>query len=841
MTNIAFLNDSSLQLVHHLFDLVDEGVLWVDASGSILQANARSADLLGYKAEDLQHLTIFQIDPHYSLLKWKTFWKQSQDKNQVEQETALMTASGLLLPVQSRFQLISSGGNSYGVIVFKTLLAQRRYRDLLDLTAEQSNLGTWELDLISDQFYLCSTFRKLTNLTQEIPDPVDKNQLRKLVGKRLKKSDMETLVKNIRKALKDNSSFEQDLHYEFVPSEIRRYAITAQVYGNELNPLKLYGTIRDTSVLSTDNELRYLQQFSLDHNQDMIVWTRPSGDIQFVNLRTCQLLGFTKQELFATPVGRLVPNISEEERLRIWERLRHQKTILLPIQVKRKDGTQFWVDAQMNYMQLQGEEFNCSFLRDITERQRSQRQLQLGRLALNHFRDWVIWLDEEGHITQTNRRAAMALEAMQKELIGLPITTVFPDVQLPAPKLLLQPRDSDELVTREVVFTPPNGQEQQLLLTFTGAEIGDQYFYCLTCSDITEIRRRERELQAAQEREMDLKRQLQEENELLREEIDTNFNQNFIVTVDPAYKPVLEQVSQVAETDATVLITGETGTGKELLARYIHTFSDRAEKTLISVNCAALPESLIESELFGHEKGAFTGAYAQKKGRFELAHQGTIFLDEIGEVPLDVQAKLLRVLQEGEFQRVGGTKDIKVDVRIITATNRDLEEMIANGRFREDLFYRLNVFPIRNLALRERRDDIPVLIKHFTKIYATKMGREITHIPQTDLEEIKQYDFPGNVRELINVVERAVILTKSDTLNLHQSFLSLRRNTSGDKLNGGIFRSFEDMQRDYIIEALKRTKGRVTGPKGAAALLKINGRTLMSKMRKLEIDRSKYE
>ena len=285
------------------------------------------------------------------------------------------------------------------------------------------------------------------------------------------------------------------------------------------------------------------------------------------------------------------------------------------------------------------------------------------------------------------------------------------------------------------------------------------------------------------------------------------------------------------------MITGETGTGKELLARAIYSLSDRESGPFVKVNCAALPPGLIESELFGHEKGAFTGAFQQRKGRFEIANKGTIFLDEIGEMPLPLQPKLLRVLQEGEFERVGGTKAIKVDVRVIAATNRELEKMVEKGEFREDLFYRLNVFPIYNIPLRNRPEDIPVLIRHFVKKHCKQIGKTIGKIAQADIDLLMQYDFPGNVRELENLIERAVILTKGNKLNIRDSFVPSPKNNK--PLNKD-FRSFEDMQRQHIVKALEQTKWRITGPKGAARLLGLKDRTLMSKMRKLGINREDY-
>lgn len=356
--------------------------------------------------------------------------------------------------------------------------------------------------------------------------------------------------------------------------------------------------------------------------------------------------------------------------------------------------------------------------------------------------------------------------------------------------------------------------------------------------DIAGQEQRAKELEEAKQAVEELSKRLQEENLTLREELSQSYNFNNIITRSEKYKKVLSQVGQVADTDATVLITGETGTGKELLARAIYQLSNREQAPLIKVNCAALPRSLIESELFGHEKGAFTGAAQQRKGRFEVAHRGTIFLDEIGEMPLSLQPKLLRVLQDGEFERVGGNKTLKVDVRVIAATNRNLQEMVERGEFREDLYYRLNVFPIYNIPLRERPEDIPVLVRHFVKKYCQQSGKTIGKIAQADINLLLRYDFPGNVRELENLIERAVILTRGNKLNVKDSFAPAQRK---NKLNNDSLLSFEDMQREHIIKALERTKWRVTGPRGAARLLGLKDRTLMSKMRRLSIRREDFD
>jgi formate hydrogenlyase transcriptional activator len=329
-----------------------------------------------------------------------------------------------------------------------------------------------------------------------------------------------------------------------------------------------------------------------------------------------------------------------------------------------------------------------------------------------------------------------------------------------------------------------------------------------------------------------LKNQLAQEKALLEEEVRTHDFEE-MVAVSGALREVLKKVEIVAPTDSTVLICGESGTGKELIARALHNLSPRRQHSLIKLNCAAIPTGLLESELFGHEKGAFTGAICQRIGRFELAHQGTLFLDEVGEIPLELQPKLLRVLQEQEFERLGGTKTHKVDVRLVAATNRDLAQMVAEGRFRSDLYYRLNVFPIVLPPLRERSDAIPSLVRHFTQQFARRMGKRIVTIPAATMEALFQYPWPGNVRELQNVIERAVILSPGATLQVPLADLK----PVGQQAPAVAPVRLSDAEREHILDALRETDWVLGGPKGAATRLGMKRSTLQHKMRKLDIAR----
>jgi formate hydrogenlyase transcriptional activator len=325
--------------------------------------------------------------------------------------------------------------------------------------------------------------------------------------------------------------------------------------------------------------------------------------------------------------------------------------------------------------------------------------------------------------------------------------------------------------------------------------------------------------------------ELEDERLYIESEIASEFTFADIVGKSAALRQVLERVAIVAPTGSTVLLHGETGTGKELVARAIHNLSPRRERSFVRLNCAAIPSGLVESELFGHEKGAFTGALMQKQGRFEIADRGTLFLDEIGDISLELQPKLLRALQEREFERLGSTKTIRVDVRLIAATHRNLQDMMRKNQFREDLFYRLNVFPIEISPLRERRDDIPLLAHYFILRHSRQMQKRIKFVPKQAMEALVNADWPGNIRELENFIERCVIFTQGDELNVPRA--ELRHSAASAT-------SFEDAERQVIIHALRAASGRIAGQGGAAERLGLKRTTLQNKMYKLNISRAWY-
>jgi PAS domain S-box-containing protein len=469
-------------------------------------------------------------------------------------------------------------------------------------------------------------------------------------------------------------------------------------------------------------------------------------------------------------------------------------------------------------------------------------------LILQAAGEGIYGLDCQGHTTFANQAAADMVGWELPELVGksqhkiihhtkpdgskylaqtCPIYAAFKDGKVHHVDNEVFWRKDGSCFPVEYISTPIRDSENKLL----GAVV--------VFKDITRRKKAEKalketneELQLALKEVQELKDQLKQENVYLQQEIKLTHNFDEIISQSKKFKRVLEAVEQVAETDATVLILGESGTGKELVARAVHNLSDRSDRPLVKVNCAALPANLIESELFGHEKGAFTGALNTKIGRFELSDRGTIFLDEIGELPIDLQSKLLRVLQEGEFERLGSSKPKKVDVRVIAATNRDLEAAVQQGTFREDLYYRLNVFPLSLPPLRDRTEDVPLLTRHFLQKYATKFGKDIQSVSNRTVADLQGYHWPGNVRELENIVERAVITSRGKKLQLANP-LPHSKPTSGATQRV----TLEEHEKQYILKILDFTNWRVSGDKGAANILGLKRTTLEARMKKLGISR----
>ena len=496
-----------------------------------------------------------------------------------------------------------------------------------------------------------------------------------------------------------------------------------------------------------------------------------------------------------------------------------------------KSGETLPAEISASVFEVGGTRCVLALVRNIAERKRAEKALRESeeRLAsiVGSAMDAIVTITEDRTVRLFNAAAEDVFGCSAADVVGQSFDRFAPEAlrELVARSVEAFGRSS---TGKRYLWAPDgitaaraDGEEFPIEATISQAEAAGQKLYTIILRDVNDRARAEEEFS-----------RLQIANVYLREEVGAEYEVEEIICTATAMRKVLESVERVAGTDSTVLVTGETGTGKELIARAIHKHSERKGELLVTVNCAALPSGLIESELFGHEKGAFTGALSRKIGRFEMADRGTIFLDEIGDLPMELQAKLLRVLQEGEFERVGGAETFKVDVRVIAATNHDLQKAMEEQRFRADLYYRLNVFPICIPPLREHRDDIPLLVTHFAMKYATKMGKKIETIPKATMNALVAYAWPGNVRELQNIIERAVILSQGAHLTLGDWLPKPSASPSGTRVL-----SLDELERQHITDVLEMTGWRVSGDNGAASILDIKPTTLEARMKKLGIKR----
>ena len=552
---------------------------------------------------------------------------------------------------------------------------------------------------------------------------------------------------------------------------------------------------------------------TLSKAPDMVLWVEAGGRIQFANAAACQRLGFSHAELVSRTLNDLAPGCihsGDPNPGTTYETyLLCRKGTLLPVEINT---------AAVAHL---GKDFICLFARDISECRRSEAEFRQNEERLRAIGqalpDLVFVIDEEGRHLEVLTAQESLLFTPIENITNRLLHDIF-EAPLAECFLALIQKTINTRETGVIEYELPVKDGSRWFEARTAAmdqQIDGRNCVVWIARDITDQKRAE-----------DLARQ----KVYLEEQLLSELNYGEIVGASAQMKTVFKHINMVAPLETTILIMGETGTGKELIARAIHHASPRKDHVLIKVNCGALPADLVESELFGHEKGAFTGAASQKRGRFELAQNGTIFFDEIGELPLAAQTKLLRVLEEREFERVGGEQTLIADVRVIAATNRKLEKEVQEGRFRADLYYRLNIFPITVPPLRERKGDIPLLAAYFIKKFADRMGKAIGGMHPVARERLLSASWAGNVRELANVLERAVILCQGPVLDVnHLGILKAGPAAAGQ------FLSLQEMERRHILEALSRTGGVLSGAKGAAALLHMNRSTLWSRMQKLGI------
>jgi PAS domain S-box-containing protein len=599
--------------------------------------------------------------------------------------------------------------------------------------------------------------------------------------------------------------------------------------------------------MQKETYLQQLSYFTIKQSNVPVIWIDSEGTIQHLNEAACKFSGFDHDEIIGKKTYDFHPDENETTWREQWETLKKLRRQSFEKWQPHKDGKYLRVKVTQNLIEFEGESYTVSLIEDKTreydmseqikenERRLSTLMSNLPGMAYRCKNDakWTMEFVSQGCINLTGYNPTELLENNRIAYNDILMKEDRPRVKKEVEKQI------EKEQSFEIKYRIQTKDKKIRWVWERGSGIKDKNGHITALegfiTDITKMKEAEQQLVEKEQAVRKLKNRLEEETVYLREEIKLNSNFEEIISKSEAFRKVLKQVEQVAATESTVLIQGETGTGKELIARALHNNSNRSKRSLVTVNCAAIPSEMIESELFGHEKGAFTGAYTKKIGRFELAHQGTLFLDEIGELPQNLQTKLLRVLQEGEFQRLGNPNTIKIDARVIAATNRNLQKAIRNGDFREDLYYRLNVFPIEVPPLRERKEDIPLLVRHFINKYSAKTGKQIKETSQKVMKQLIEYNWPGNIRELENIIERAVIICDGNRITMG-SWIP-ENHTGEDKT----LLTLEENERQHIIRALKTTNWRISGEKGAAKLLGMKRTTLQARMKKLGIERPEQE
>jgi PAS domain S-box-containing protein len=664
-----------------------------------------------------------------------------------------------------------------------------------------------------------------------------------LILQRCHPDDVGLLKEVLERAAQGQNDFDWEHRLLMPDGSIKHLHDLAHCFRDDAGREEIVGAIMDITERKVAEEVicrseAYLAEAQRLSHTGSFAWS-PTRDTTYFSEECYRVLGF---ELNGNPppfeniVQRIHPDDQARSRELVEKALREKADVEIDYRIVHPDKTVKNIHCLAHAVLDQNGDFVefVGTVIDVTERMRAEAELRRSEIELRQTLDFAPQLIA----VFGPRRERLFINRMALDYFCLSLD----EWRNTAHGILAHPDDTKRVQAQwdramssrsafemEARMRKGDGSYRWFLARYNAVRDNDGQIlrWHVSCTDIEDRKR-------AEER-------LQQENVALREEIDRASMFEEIVGTAPPLQAVLSCISKVAPTDSTVLITGETGTGKELVARAIHRRSHRALRAFISVNCAAIPRDLIASELFGHEKGAFTGALQRRIGRFELAEGGTIFLDEVGELSADTQAVLLRVLQEREFERVGGRDPIHVDVRVIAATNRDLSAAVANGEFRDDLYYRLNVFPLEVPPLRERRNDIPVLVEYFIDRYARKAGKQIRSVDKKSLQLLQSYPWPGNIRELQNVIERSVIVCETDTFLVDERWLSQQFRNGGSGRGPYLSQKLAATEKEVIEEALRDSQGRVAGSSGAAAKLGIARSTLESKILSLKINKNRFK
>jgi PAS domain S-box-containing protein len=730
---------------------------------------------------------------------------------------------------------------------------QRRAELFLEEGQRLSHTGSWMWNLASGELKWSEEHSRILGVDQGHEKPSSA-----LFWSRVHPDDRLSLQHTVGRAVREKQNFEQEFRIIVPDGTVKHaYGIGRAVVNDASELVEFIGTTMDiTERKRAEEEFRkqkahFEKLFELA--PEAIVLRDVDNRVLKANREFTNLFGFTVEEALGRNISELiVPDSSWEESETLRQALKCGERVDAELTRRRKDGSRLIVSFVAAPVCVDGNTAEIyGIYRDITERKKAEETLKRSEAylsegqRLSHTGSWARSVStEEVYFSQESFRIFGLDPATTKVTLDTVLNRTHPDDRSSFAETIQKAiRDACDFEKDfRIILDDGTIRYIHVLGHPVKNAAGNAVEFVGTHMDVTEQHLSRKALEDALVEINTLKEQLVQENVALRQEIDETSMFDEIVGKSAALQKVLKELETVGPTDSTVLIYGETGTGKELIARAIHNLSSRRSKAFVKVNCAAIPTGLLESELFGHERGAFTGAIAQRIGRFELAHQGTVFLDEIGEVPLELQPKLLRVLQEREFERLGSSRTQKTDARLIAATNRDLSAMVEEQKFRADLFYRLNVFPLYVPALRERPEDVPLLVRHFAELFSRRMRKSIETIPAETMSALIQYHWPGNVRELQNVIERAVILSTRGVLrasiaDLNAHSIGARRNEEfKTSVRKRIRSNVPVLSREQVIQAIQESDGRVGGSEGAAARLGLKRTTLIAHMKRLGIN-----
>jgi formate hydrogenlyase transcriptional activator len=821
-----------LTLFRTLLDQSNDAIKVIDPQTMrFLDVNEKACTELGYSREELLSMTVYDVDPNADESVVQRVQQQWQDSGFAIMETAHRRKDGTTFPVEVNMRLVRLE-REYGVSISRDITERKRAEERLrEFERVVESLEEMIVVVNRDRRYL------LANRAALCYRGMSKEQL---IGRHVTEVVQPELYEMTVKGKLDESFAGHIVSYEgqseYPGMGVRDITCTYLPIEGSTGIDRVACVLRDitkqkrAAAMLRESELRFRTVYERSP-VGIALLDSCTGQIQQVNPKFCEIVGRSEAELLGIDVRSITHPDDIGQTSEYLQQLAEETAASYETEKRyvRPDGSVRWVRILVVPMWGEGEtrRWQMGLVEDITEHKQAEEALRQSeerfRVALKHSPITVFSQDRDLRYTWVyNPR----LSRPATEIIGKTTDEVFETEEGKRSTEVRRHVLETGVGARHEIQVTNDGKKDYFDVTIepvfdsTGAVIG------LTgaATDVTELRQTTEELREA-------KRKLTEEKLYLEQEIDTELGFGEIIGQSKALQGVMEQVGKVAPSNATVLILGETGTGKELVARAIHRLSRRGGKSFIKMNCAAIPSGLLESELFGNEKGAFTGAVSKKIGRLELADKGTLFLDEIGEVSLALQPKLLRVLQDQEFERLGATQTLKVDFRLIAATNRDLADSVRESEFRSDLYYRLNVFPIRVPPLRERREDIHLLVEHFVQKFARRMNKSITSIPKRTMDGLMEWHWPGNVRELENLIERSVILTQGSVLVAPLG--ELEPNTTAEK---SVDESLEVAEREHILRALRESRGQIGGPRGAAMRLGLKRTTLQSKLKQLGIN-----